>query len=386
MGFIAGVISPSGAGGGGGVTAPTLDVGLTLVSEEKEIEFEIQNNDALNPAVVEIAFPQTALQATEWDDGTATSPSFAIDPGSTRGVTFERGTLAPDYGDPDVVETISGTLADGSTVSSSVTVEGLIAFRQYIAASIAAPVFEYRMDAQVGALLTNTGSMGTATDPQMYNCATAVDTSGGFDGVVEMDSTADRVRNIFGGYPLAADILRNTDRSYIFCWENDTDVPANRYLTIATGFGTNNAWGWLQTKNAGTYNSQYLWGGGSTDLSTANIAPALIPQPSNMAGTPSSFHTTTNPDGSPRRCVCVVSYDSGAGEATIRWKTDGDGIGHTYITAPAAADTAAGAADITWMGWSSSGAADVSWRYIASVDAIVSVADMDTLCGLVLSS
>ena len=59
---------------GGGVTAPTLEVGLTLANTTNELEFDIVNNDGSNPAVVELAFSQSKLKAKTWDDGTSTSP------------------------------------------------------------------------------------------------------------------------------------------------------------------------------------------------------------------------------------------------------------------------------------------------------------------------
>ena len=108
MGIMGGIVS---GGGGGGVTAPTLEVGLSLTSSETQLEYDIVNNDSDNPAAVELAFTNSALKAVTYDHGTPQSPSFAIDPGQTRTVNFERDTGAPTYGDPDVTETITGTLA-----------------------------------------------------------------------------------------------------------------------------------------------------------------------------------------------------------------------------------------------------------------------------------
>jgi hypothetical protein len=135
------MISAASIGGGGGVTAPTLEVGLTLANTTNELEFDIVNNDSENPAVVELAFSQSKLKAKTWDDGTTSSPSFAMDPGSTRAVTFTRAS----YGSGDVTETVTATLADGTTASTTVTVNGGLKISGYLA-SLSAPTFEFLMN------------------------------------------------------------------------------------------------------------------------------------------------------------------------------------------------------------------------------------------------
>lgn len=386
------MISASALGGGGGVTSPTLEVGLTLAETAATLELDIVNNDDDNPAALELAFSATALSSVStvqgqglgysgdvgFDDGTAVSPSYGLDPGSTRQVVFVRGTSSPSYGDDDVVETVTATLADGSTVSTSVTVEG--PFFKTAVREISTPTFEFLMDAvDMTGNLVNVGSLGASYNAGLYNCAVAVDVSDGFHGYVEADGASDYCKAVFGAYPTAADTLRVENRSYIFVWDNEDDIPSNKYLTIATAGSTNNAWGWMQSNASGGFKSQYLWSGSATDLSAANGTN------DNMAGSAETL-ASTDDDGDPRRCLLVVSYDHAAEAATVRWKQGGHGVGHTYITDDiGTADSSAGAAVMAWFGWSSGAASTVRWRYIAIIDSTVSSAQFEALAGHVIT-
>ncbi len=385
-GIMRGLGGPVGAGGGGGVTAPTLPVGLTFLETESALILAIQNNDPVNPCVVEMAFGTAALQALAWDDGDAITPSFAVDPGATRNVTLERGSGAPTYGDPDVFEAVTATLADGSTVQITVTVEGKISFKDLVA-GISVPTFEYLMDVDNAGTPRQMYSTGTALqgaphfnpyDVDMENCQTTADPNG-FEGYVEMDGTADRCRSFTGGYPLKTEVLRTQDRSYIFVWDNETNIPSNRYLTLCTAGTGNNGWGWLHTNAAGQLKSQYVWGGGPTDLSAANGTN------DNLAGVAEDLFSTAMPDTSPRRCLLVVSYDHAALAVTMRWKVEGHGVGHTYRTAAQyAVDSTAGAAAVHWMGWSTGSATTVRWRYLSVVDTVIGSADFEALATLAI--
>jgi hypothetical protein len=377
-------------GGGAGVTPPTLPAGLILLETESILTVSIQNNDPVNPCVVEMAFDTSALQALAWDDGTAASPSFAVDPGGTRNVTLERGSGSPTYGDPDVHEAVTSTLADGSTVEITITVEGKISFKDAVA-GISVPTFEYLMDADNGVpgptpprQMFNTGTAlqpapgFAAYDVDMENCQTTADPNG-FEGYVEMGWTDDRCRSYTAGYPLKTEVLRTQDRSYVFVWDNETNIPSNAYLTLCTAGSGNNGWGWLYTNAAGQMKSQYVWGGGVTNLSAANGTN------DNIAGVPEDLYSTAMPDTSPRRCLLVVAYDHATGEVTMRWKVEGNGVGHTYITAAQyAVDSTAGAAAVHWMGWSSGSATTVRWRYLAVVDTVIGSADFEALATLAI--
>ena len=373
MAIMRGVVS-GGGGGGGGVTAPTLEVGLTLASSSTELEYDIVNNDADNPAAVELAFAESALKAVAYDHGTPQSPSYAVDPGQTRTVSFERDTGAPSYGNPDVTETITGTLADGATVSSSVTVQG-IQFKTAVRA-LAEPRFEFLWDSigMSSGEVTNTGSVGTSRNAIVYNSPTASSTSDQFEGSLHITASNQYVQAISGQEPLRTDFCRNQDRSYIFVWDNVTDLSTYSYLMISDGNGSNNGPGWTSTGT--TYvKSQYCWTGGAVDLSAANGTHSA-------GGTPEDMLITMN-GSEPRRCMMAISYDHAAGTATIRWKQTGHAAGHTYRTSGSNSDSSAGALTVRWVGWSAGSTANsADWRYTAVVDGLVSASLFDQLAGI----
>lgn len=116
----------SGGGGGSGVTAPSIQSGLTFVEEDSVLSINLVNNDADNPAALDLSFSDSILKAPldSFDNGTTTSPSYVLEPGETRAITLERDTGSPSYGDAASSCTISALLADGSTSVTSVTVEG----------------------------------------------------------------------------------------------------------------------------------------------------------------------------------------------------------------------------------------------------------------------
>jgi hypothetical protein len=86
----------------------------------------LTNNDPDNPSALDLAFTGSVLQAVSgtFDQGTQSSPSYVLEAGDTRTARFQRGPGAPAFGSSASC-TISALLADGSTASTSVTVEGL---------------------------------------------------------------------------------------------------------------------------------------------------------------------------------------------------------------------------------------------------------------------
>ena len=123
----------SGGGGGGGVTAPSIQSGLTFAEEDSVLSINLVNNDADNPAALDLSFSDSILKAPlgAFDNGTATSPSYVLEPGETRAISLERDIGTPAYGDAPVSCTISALLADGSTSVTSVTVEGATPVTDY---------------------------------------------------------------------------------------------------------------------------------------------------------------------------------------------------------------------------------------------------------------
>jgi len=111
-----------------GVTKPTLESGLTLVTANSDIDFDIVNNDVSNPAAVDLAFTTPAIQAVAFDQGTAQSPSYVLEAGATRTISLVRDYGAKDYGtvDGDVTESVNARLPDGTLASQTLTVEPFI--------------------------------------------------------------------------------------------------------------------------------------------------------------------------------------------------------------------------------------------------------------------
>jgi len=109
-----------------GVTKPTLESGLTLVTANGDIDFDIVNNDVSNPAAVDLAFTTPAIQAAAFDQGTAQSPSYVLEAGTTRTISLLRDYGAEDYGDGDVTESVNALLPDGTFASQTLTVEPYI--------------------------------------------------------------------------------------------------------------------------------------------------------------------------------------------------------------------------------------------------------------------
>jgi len=108
------------------ITKPTLESGLTLVTANGPINFDIVNNDGSNPAAVDLAFTTPAVRATSWDQGTESSPSYVLEAGTTRTISLIRDYGAEDYGDGNVTESITALLPDGTFASQTLIVEPFI--------------------------------------------------------------------------------------------------------------------------------------------------------------------------------------------------------------------------------------------------------------------
>ena len=223
--------------------------------------------------------------------------------------------------------------------------------------------------------VTNSGSVGATRNAILYNGAAVSATSDGFDGKLEITASNQYVQAIAGQEPLRADFCRTQDRSYVFVWDNITDLSAWSYLMISDGNGSNNGPGWTTT-NATYVRSQYCWTGGAVELSAANGTHSA-------GGTAEDMLITRMGSGDPRRCMMTISYDHAGGTATIRWKQTGHASGHTYRTSGSNADSSAGALTVRWAGWSAGSTAyEADWRYTAVVDGLVDAALFDQLAGI----
>jgi hypothetical protein len=115
--------------GGASLAAPSLQSGLTLASASETLSFSVTNNDATNPAVVDLTFANASIRAVEFDDpsGSATSPAYAIEPGKTRYIDFIRDVGANVHGGANIAETVTARGADGVLTTQTLTVEPFLA-------------------------------------------------------------------------------------------------------------------------------------------------------------------------------------------------------------------------------------------------------------------
>ena len=357
----------------GGLIPPVLSGSATFLSTDYAMDLVVENADPAFPAAVEFFFPNSALKATTYDGGTDDLPTYGFAPAAIEDLTFVRGA-----GALPVLETITGVLPDGTTVTHNVTVQALPPEFYNSLTNIAPPTFEFRMDAVDGSgLMVNTGSKGATYNAALTGCVPTVQAIDPFTGYVEMDAGGDHTEAPFGSYPLAADLLRNADRSYVMVWDVVVDTGSGQYLTLCTALTTNNGWGWMyQPTASGILQSRYLFSSSSDELSFAN------PRSKNDNGPVEDCLMTAvaaGPPIQPRRTILCVTYDQTTKNTFLRWKQTGHGAGHSYIEDYSAEDTAAGAAVVVWQGWASTAAYKVQWRYLAVVDTVLSSTEFEVL-------
>jgi len=385
MGFNRGISSAhgGGGGGGGGVTAPSLEFGSLLVSSETVLAFDIINLDALSPAVVELAFTLSALEAASWDDGTAASPSFALDPNSTRGISFVRGSGAPEPGEVAVEETITATLADGSTVTALVDVEAAAGVFKDIMADLGltGPTLEFLFN-EAGGVATwpkNKGSLAGVTpyfyDAQLNGGATmTTEALDDFDGYAQMADLDSRMQEVAA---LPRDSIARTEaRSWVYVWDALDDAG------VATA---------LQSPDYAIANQNVTYYGPGHILTSDLSSPEVIKVENNGGDIELNATNGTHSGGnSPVGCtlaaglrtLLVVTYDGGT-STTFRWKQTGDLAGHTYITQATSAENVGGGGTTLWQ-WlgAASGpesAINARYRYVGVLDHEITAAEFDNL-------
>ena len=171
------------AGGGGATNDPTFPTGDLDVGEDVGLVSFNMANGGSTPAAVEFSFSgSNLLEAVDPDAGTATSPSFVVDPDDTpRTIQFRRGTT--DAPSTDTVVTASYSSPSGPVGSFSVTVDP--ASMSGIVRTVATPTLEFAKGS-----LTNTGSLGSG-----YNWVNN-------GGAGNISSSPRSARSVFGGFHL----------------------------------------------------------------------------------------------------------------------------------------------------------------------------------------
>ena len=291
---------------------------------------------------------------------------------------------------------------------SSIPAAADLLFREYVAL-ISAPTFEYRFAAERGpgggagtGYMVNDGSLGSAYDGVEGGSLNPTPTLllPGFEGYITVDAANDQM---YHSALVKDDVLRSTDRSYIYVWTNETELPtggggATGYFTFEGGQGSN------QCGAGGLTNSYWSVSGGKFFI-VDNGSP-FHPVPPNTgtpggyldAGAPFVSHSTggTAVDLSGANgllTVLVIAYkhhtNPQLATMTYRWKQSGTAAsGHTLLTRVYSgldgSPTETGAP--TTVAYSFIGdfsgtnsTREIAWRYHAIIDATVSAAEFDTL-------
>ncbi len=204
-----------------GITAPSLESGISLAGTATTVAFDLVNNDASNPTAIDLSFSSNYLEAASQHNGTAASPSYVLEAGETLPITLRRGSGAPSSGSE--VCTVTALLADGSTATQSVTVHAAATVAGYVA-SLSAPTFELKFEGNT----TNTGSNASAfsTSNTSVSASTAV---AGLTGKMLFTGS----NNAFVRFPsslVIGDVSWSTDRSYIYIINFPSQPDANKPL------------------------------------------------------------------------------------------------------------------------------------------------------------
>jgi hypothetical protein len=353
------------------VKKPTMTSGLTLVSGNTSVVMTVNNADANNPSAFELSFPDSLLEASAYDSGTATSPVFAMRGAGQRSVTLVRGSgIAP--GDATQTETITAKLADGTTQQQDVIVEAPLSYFYSAVAVLGAPTIEIRMDAVDGSgKLITTGSVSipnaTPFGAWLGLVANAVP---GFTHYFEQSALTDYLQV---DAPMSA-YCRNTNRSWIFVWEHDpaTAVTGKTMSESNASSANDNGWGTIGLKS-GVYQSQSN-GGATLSFNSSNGTHSA-------GGTAETLTTAVG-----ELCLLVISYDAATppGSLIFRWKQASHATGHTHATQATTVETASGSNYLNIAGDDSSFSGHpVRWRYFGIIDSLVNTSEYNTLAATI---
>jgi hypothetical protein len=164
---------------------------------------------------------------------------------------------------------------------------------------------------------------------------------------------------------------RDSNRSWIFVWENNNAVSGKTLSQSQNRGTTGNGWGQLAVGvPGGSFKTQYN-GGTTKDLTAANATGH------STSGTPADLLLAAG-----NLCLLIISYDPSLTVLTFRWKQTANigTSGHTYLTQATTAETAAGSKDLNFTGDTGGFSANtVRWRYIGIVDRAMTAANFDIL-------
>jgi len=358
-----------GGGGGGDANDMTVPASpLPDLAAAAEFKSVVLTNDGTTPASVELDFTNNYLQGVGFDSGTASSPTYVVDPDAgPRTIQLERGAVSVPS-DP-TEETIAFTGNAGLIQSNTIDVYAAALMDLEIRRLGHTPTIEFRMDAVTGGgLLTDTGSIG-GNDATLTGLA--VDTSApptGYRGWVETNATGDGAKT-----NLAQNLVnRSTDRSWVWCWKQLVSI-SGAYLSGLDDAGSAlDTPGWLNPSGASWRMVNFGYPG-----SPATIALTAANGSRDGAGVALDLATTDNLE-----CMVILSYVHATTTTTIRWKSSADAsTGHTYYTNSVSSQTGTGNINFWWIagGYCTN---PVQMTYVAVSDSIISASDFNAMASV----
>jgi hypothetical protein len=341
-------------GGGGGVQAPTFTFDATYDAGDTDFSLQLANGSATAPMAVELAFsPASNMRAVDPDSGTASSPSYALDPNETRIVKLERDTSAPDSGASQAISVVA-LMPDESTQTLGVTLEGCDRVKAAVRNFVGTPFAEHTFTG-----LVNTGTRGSKWDLTLQNSmATTSNVLNGTEGYVSTGAASNKY--------CEATISRrdiafaDTDKSYVYVWEHSAAVSS----TV----------GWLLGPSAGfaSHSELYLRFASGDWTSNSNVRTG-----GKMSFIFDTGHSHTSGGSSEALsvasgavCLLVTSYNATTKVITSRWKCSDDSTsGHSFRDSAAITASTTDTSDQTVRvaGWSAS-TCPMNYRYFALVD------------------
>ena len=357
--------------GGGDQNLPTYDGSDVTVLGSVDTTNIVLTNSGTTPIAVELSFSsltggQTYLKGTGFDQGTATSPTYSIDPDTgSRTITLTRGDRTQTYSGGDVSETVTLT-SNGGQLPTAIqyTVKPRILIGPLVAELFAAPTIEYKFE-------NNALSTGSRSGYDLTTVNLDIANSTDYTWALG-EALADE--NSSRGYTSSAkprtEYTRNEDRTWILIWKNVT-VPANlKYTLVGDGNDDGAGAGWLRS-NAGLYEVEsYPSPTFVRKLSAAN--GTAYP-----SGTPSDLRTNAGDLN-----IYCASYDLSSTTLSYMWKSSNQATGqHTYYDVSQAALSGSGSATYFGVGGSSgsNSSNDLKFYYAAVLDRVTTKAEFQSL-------
>jgi len=290
--------------GGNDPTFPTGD--LSVTEDAARVSFNMANGGT-TPAAVEFSFSGSSyLEAVDPDAGTASSPSFVVDPDDTpRAIQFVRG--ATDVPSASTVVTASYSSPSGPVGSFSVTLDPASFFG--IVRTIATPTLEFARG-----LLANSGSLGSSHD--WVKAGGTISTSprserAVFGGSHLYAATGESISTpAVSSDPFRRDPIKS--RTWLIAYESDRAAGWNDSSAYLSPYGDSNTSTPGGLLYCGTGNDLlYYWGAGQVQLNAS--------QSHSDGGSSESLKIFGTYQ---KLCVVAIVWDFSAETITCYWKQE----------------------------------------------------------------